>query len=183
MDPFETLGVAPSFALDPNELAARQRDLSRALHPDKFAGRPAGERRQALGRAIEVNQAHRALKNPLTRAEALLSRLDLALEGGNEPPASPEFLMEIMERREELRDAGRAKEPEKVERLAEAVRREEKALIEELAVAFDRALSSGGQGAPKSDSDVARSIHQHLGQLRYLRRLLDEADALLDDLL
>jgi hypothetical protein len=90
--------------------------------------------------------------------------------------------MEIMERREELRDAGREKDADRVERLAQAVRQEEKRLVEDLSAAFDRALSTEGQGTLTSDSDVARSIHQSLGQLRYLRRFLDEADAILDDL-
>lgn len=179
MDPFETLGVAPSFSLDVVELGERQRELSKALHPDRFVGRPAGERRQALGRAIEVNQAHRVLKNPLTRAEALLFRLELALPEGQEPQAEPMFLMEVMELREALRDAGRARDSAKVQRLASQVRGDEEALGEQLAANFAAVIDQGA-GA---DSALAREIHQNLGKLRYLRRFLDEAEAILDDIL
>ena len=48
----ELLGVPALFALDEQELEKRHRDLSRALHPDRYAGRPSSERREALSRAI-----------------------------------------------------------------------------------------------------------------------------------
>ena len=101
-DPFATFGLTPAFELDLNELEQRHRELSRALHPDRYAGRGASERRQALGKAIEVNEAWRRLKNPVKRAEALLERLGLAVSEEQEPKPAPEFLMDVMERREEL---------------------------------------------------------------------------------
>ena len=59
MDPFETLGVEPRFDLDLTALEKRHRELSGALHPDRYTGRPASERRMALDRAIKVNEAWR----------------------------------------------------------------------------------------------------------------------------
>lgn len=178
MDPFDTLGVAPSFSLSLEDLASRQRDLSRALHPDRFVGRPASERRAALGRAIEVNEAHRTLKNPLSRAEALLGRLGLSVPEGQELPASPAFLMEMMELREDLRTAGRAQNKAEVERLAAQVRGQEAILAQKLSVAFESAQE--GKQTPEA---TKLEIHQTLGSLRYLRRFLDEADAYLDEIL
>lgn len=178
VNPFETMGIAPSFALRLDDLAARQRELSKKLHPDRFVGRPAGERRAALGKAIEVNEAHRKLKDPLTRAEALLEHLGLQLEEGKGPQASPELLMETMERREALRDAGRARDEDTITELSDQVRKEERALLEELNAAFSLALSGGAT----IESPVAVQIHEKLGNLRYLRRFLDEADATLDEL-
>lgn len=172
------MGIAPRFALSLDELAARQRELSKTLHPDRFVGRPSGERRTALGKAIEVNDAHRKLKDPLTRAEALLEHLGLQLEEGAGPKASPEFLMEAMERREVLRDAGRAGDEETITKLAEQVKKEERALLDELDAAFSVAVSEGAT----IESPVAVQIHEKLGNLRYLRRFLDEADATLDEL-
>lgn len=172
------MGIAPSFALRLDDLAERQRHLSKTLHPDRFVGKPANERRAALGKAIEVNEAYRKLKDPLTRAEALLDHLGLALEEGQAPQASPDLLMETMERREALRDAGRSGDEETIHRLSDQVRREERALLEELNAAFSFALSGGAT----NESAVAGQIHEKLGNLRYLRRFLDEADATLDEL-
>lgn len=178
VNPFETMGLAPRFALDLEELASRQRELSKLLHPDKFVGRPATERRAALGRAIEVNEAHRALKDPLTRAQALLAHLRLELKEGEGPKASQGLLMETMERREALRDAGRRGDEEAVIDLARQVKEEEKVLLTELQQAFSEALEE----RVAAESPVAVRIHEKLGNLRYLRRFLDEADAVLDEL-
>lgn len=178
VNPFETLGIAPSFSLDAAELAARQRELSKALHPDRFVGRPPGERRDALGRAIEVNEAHRALKNPLTRAQALLEHLHWSIDEHDLPPASPELLMETMERREALRDAATAKDEARVESLKNEVKAEERELLDGLSELFASALSDSAS----PQSAVAARIQQKLVNLRYVRRFLDEADAILDEL-
>ena len=69
--PFVVLEIEPRFDLDPAALEARHKELSRALHPDRYAGRPASERRLALSKAIEVNEAYRALRDPIKRAEAV----------------------------------------------------------------------------------------------------------------
>src|SRR5689334_12410104 len=73
-DPFEVFGIPPRFEVDLAALELRHRDLSKALHPDRYAGAPAAERRLALNRAIEVNEAWRVLREPVKRAEALFAR-------------------------------------------------------------------------------------------------------------
>ena len=88
-DPFEALGVEPAFNLDLALLEQRHRDLSRALHPDRHASSGAAERRMALGRAIEVNEAFRKLKDPIRRAEALLALRGVQSGEGKDPPAPP----------------------------------------------------------------------------------------------
>src|SRR6188768_4067233 len=124
MDPFETLGVEPVFGLDLTILEQRHRDLSRALHPDRHAASGAAERRMALGRAIEVNEAYRVLKDPVRRAEALLSLRGVATGEGKEPPASPALLMAVMERREALAEARQTKNEAALTRLIAEVHAE-----------------------------------------------------------
>src|SRR5262245_5679063 len=104
-DPFDTLGVEPRFDLDLAALEDRHRALSGALHPDRYAGRPAAERRMALDRAIEVNAAWRALRDPVTRAEALFQRAGVEVGELAEPKPTPDLLVEMMEVREELAEA------------------------------------------------------------------------------
>lgn len=94
-DPFELLGVERRFSLDRAALEQRHRDLSRTLHPDRYVQSPPGERRMALERAVAVNEAFRALRDPLTRAEALLSAHGLAVGDAERPSQS--LLMEVME--------------------------------------------------------------------------------------
>lgn len=82
-DPFATLGLEPTFDLDVAASEQRLRDLLKATHPDRFAGAGAPERRRALNRSIDINEAWRAIREPIGRAEALLRRAGVqAAEAG-----------------------------------------------------------------------------------------------------
>lgn len=168
-DAFETLGVVPRFGLDPVELEQRHRALSAAIHPDRYAGRPAGERRQALGRAIEVNAAYRELKDPLRRGELLLARAPAHVD----PPIDDEFLMEALEAREELRELAKRRDVPGIEAALGRVEGLTRAIEADLSALLDVAEPS---------AESSRSAAELLGRLRYHRRYLDEARTHLDDL-
>jgi molecular chaperone HscB len=168
-DAFDILGIEPGFRLDPGVLADVHQKLSATLHPDRYVGRPASERRAALGRAIEVNEAYRVLKQPIDRGQLLLARLGVSPE----TEVDQEFLMDILELREALRDAGDAQDEDKIEELAERIRHRRVRAETELSELFEQALL-GESPAPK--------LARLLAELRYFERFLTEADALLDEL-
>ncbi len=172
-DPFETLGVPAKFDLELKALEQRHRDLSKALHPDRYAGASAAERRMALGRAIDVNEAWRVLRDPIRRAEALLRRAGVEVGETAEPKASPALLMEMMESREELATAARGKKLDEVLRLGEAMQTRFDATLERLSRTFDEA----GEDPQK----IVRALPV-LGELRYFRRFLDEVSAIEEEL-
>jgi molecular chaperone HscB len=168
VDPFATLGIARSFDVDLDATERVYRELSRALHPDKFVAAGPSERRAALGKAVEVNAAWRIVRDPVRRAEALLRLSGVEVSEGGEPKPEPEFLMDMLEQREALSDAKRARNLAAVRTMA--------AGIEARTRDVERALSEGfasGQGA----NLVAR-----LGELRFYRRFLDEVSAIEDEL-
>jgi len=167
-NPFEILGVDARYDLPSDELAKRHRQLSRTLHPDRYVNAPAAERRMALGRAIEVNEAFRALRDSVKRAESLARVLGLDIGETAEPAAAPELLMEMMEAREELADAHRAKDLSKVTAIAEQMRKREERCVDALGEKFS---------AGKANTAKLPLVLPVLGELRYVRRLLDEADA------
>jgi len=169
-DPFQTLGVEPAFTLDLPALEQRHRELSRALHPDRFAGRPASERRQALSRAIEVNEAFRTLRDPVQRAEAMLRRLGVVRQEGQEPKPDADFLMEVMELREALTEARRAGDLARVRELAAGVEGSAARAREALAELF------------ASKPVPVQVVERRLGELRYFRRFLEEAHAIEDEI-
>src|SRR5580704_16044101 len=105
MDPFAVLGIERRYDIDLAAVEKRHRELSRALHPDRYADAGAAERRLTLAKAVEVNEAWRTLRDPIARAEALFLLAGVAVGERNEPKPSPAFLMETMERREVLADA------------------------------------------------------------------------------
>lgn len=173
MDPFETLGIAPRFGLDLATVEQRHRELSRALHPDRYAGRPSSERRLALGKAIEVNEALRLVRDPSKRAEALLRRAGVVLTETSEPTSSQELLMEMMDAREELATAQATRDLVRLRRVGAA--------MSERAAATMRALGERLDGANGS-ADRLREALPLLGELRYVRRFLDEVAAIEEDL-
>ncbi|HEU4410639.1 MAG TPA: Fe-S protein assembly co-chaperone HscB [Polyangiaceae bacterium] len=178
MDPFDVFGIAPGFDLDPGALERRQRELARVVHPDRFAGAGAAERRRALSRAVDVNEAHRALRDPIRRAEALLRRLGVAVGELAEPKAPPHLLMEMMERREALASAHAARDAAELGRLEAWAEGREAEVLAALSAGFARALAEAGEGA----TGGAAGLVGRLGELRYLRRFLDEVRAIREDL-
>jgi molecular chaperone HscB len=169
MDPFATLGAPRRYDVDLQALERTHRQLSRALHPDRYVASSAAERREALARAVEVNEAWRIVRNPLRRAEALLSLSGVALGENREASPGSEFLLEILEQREALSDARRARDRKAVQTLAEVVRggmRE-----------AERELSSG------LAAGVREPLIGTLGKLKFYQRFLEEVSAIEDELL
>jgi len=169
MDPFATLGIARSYDVDLPAVEKTHRELSRAMHPDRFVGAAPSERRAALAKAVEVNEAWRIVRDPIRRAEALLKLEGVAVGEEGEPRAAPELLMEMLEQREALADARQAKDLAAVRRMAQA--------IEQRARDVERALAEGfarGQAA---------SLVGKVGELRFFRRFLDEVSSAEDEAL
>jgi len=163
-NPFALLGLAESFDLDLLELEKRVRDVQRNDHPDR-ASTPL-ERRLRMGRAVDVNEAFRTLKDDLSRARALLALRGFDVNS-NEQPAEPDFLMEVMELREALGDAREAKRLAEVSKLGGQVEK----LYTTTKAAFTERFA-------KNDFVAARSA---LARLRYYRRFLDEVAVIEDE--
>jgi molecular chaperone HscB len=172
-DPFNTLGIEARFDLDMSMVEKRHRDLSRTLHPDRYSGAPAAERRMALGRAIEVNEAIRLLRDPIRRAEALLRHAGVPMGEMTEPKPSNDLLMEMMDSREMLADAARKKDAPAIKALEISMRGQQDAVLAALAAGF---LAAAG------DVETLKSLLPKLGELRYLRRFLDEVSAIEEEL-
>jgi molecular chaperone HscB len=169
MDPFVTLGLPRRYQLDLRQLETNYRELQRVLHPDRHGSAAASQRRMNLLKAVEVNEAYRTLKNEVTRAEALL-----ALYAAGAPPEArqedPEFLMEVLELREELSEAHAAGDVAAVRVMADRAHRAKLAIDAQLGGAFET-LS---QGVSKAELTAARKL---LGRLKYYHRFLDEVSA------
>jgi molecular chaperone HscB len=174
MDPFRILGVEKRFDLDLAVLEKTHRELSRALHPDRFTGAGSAERRDALEKAASVNEAWRALRDPVKRAEALFVSLGVPVGDASEPKPSPAFLMEMLDEREALQGAREQKDLPRVEALGEKVRARMEKAEDELAAGFRR----DGMTA-----DDVRGLLPRLGELRFYRRFLEEVSAIEDEAL
>jgi molecular chaperone HscB len=77
---FGFFSLPPKLAIDTVALEKAFYALSRKLHPDRFAGKPAAEQEAALRESSRLNDAYRTLKDPIARTEYLLTLEGVELE-------------------------------------------------------------------------------------------------------
>ncbi|GAA0490657.1 MULTISPECIES: co-chaperone HscB [Tatumella] len=102
MNYFTLFDLPESFDIDTARLAEHFQTLQRQYHPDKFATSPEAERLKALQHAATINQGYQALRQPLSRAEYLLSLHGFDINNEQHTLRDTAFLMEQLELREEL---------------------------------------------------------------------------------
>jgi len=119
---FALFGLPPRYRFDPEKLDAAYRALQREVHPDRYAAAGDAERRVALQSSARVNEAYRALKDPVSRAQHLLSLrgIDALAETNTALPA--QFLQRALERREAVGDAQLARDADRLSALLREVR-------------------------------------------------------------
>ncbi|KJY84992.1 cobalamin 5'-phosphate synthase [Vibrio galatheae] len=112
MNYFELFGLPSQFNLDGSLLSSQFRELQKKFHPDNFATASERDRLMAVQKAAQINDAYQVLKNPISRAEYILSLNGVEIRGEQQTMQDPMFLMEQMELREELEDISSCAEPE-----------------------------------------------------------------------
>jgi molecular chaperone HscB len=174
-DLFAVLGLPARYAVDLAAAEAAYKDLSRQVHPDRYATADARARRASLARTVQLNMAWRTIKDPVRRAEYLLTRAGIDIGGKQPAPggderrtieigAPPAFLMEILELNDELAAARRGGDTVKVAFMAEEMRGRARESIKTIAAHLDT-------GARARLEEAARE----LVALRYYQRFIDEA--------
>jgi molecular chaperone HscB len=93
MDFYDALGLEPKLALDLDDLKKRFYDRSRQWHPDRFSRASSEEKQRSEEMTSMLNDAFRALRDPVSRAEYFLSQSGLELP----KDAPPELLEEVFE--------------------------------------------------------------------------------------
>jgi molecular chaperone HscB len=137
---FVLFGLPERFALDRADLDARWRKLQASAHPDKFAAEGAAAQRVAMQWSVRINEAHRRLRDPLSRAAYLCGLRGAPIEAHSNTAMPAEFLVQQMSWREALEDAGDA---QALARLDGEVRRAEQEMLDQVALALD----GGGDGS------------------------------------
>ena len=143
-DDFTLFGLAPRQALDRADLDARRRDLQARVHPDRFAAQGEAAQRLAMQWAIRVNQAYQRLKDPLRRAAYLCELRGVPVQAESNTAMPREFLMQQMQWREALEEAG---ERAAIEALDATVAQEANRLLDGLAVLLDEQSDAAAAAA------------------------------------
>lgn len=107
---FAVLALPERFCLDDSVIEEAWRKTIAVVHPDRFADRPAAERLVAQQWAGRINEAKDVLLDPVRRAQALLAKAGVDIGAETDTKMSREFLMEQLQWREALEEAGHQQE-------------------------------------------------------------------------
>jgi len=162
---FDLFGLPMRYGVDPAALDAAYRALQTEVHPDRFAGANDADKRLALQASARVNEAYRALKDPVQRAQYLLSLNGVDAVGETDTQLPLDFLERQLERREEASEALADADERTLSSLRQAVLADAREIEDRLA----RELDGGG------DYVSARPL---VRELTFLAKLADDIDGM-----
>ncbi len=134
-DDFELFGISRRFEQDRQHLDQRWRELQAEVHPDRFVTTAAAGQRVAMQWAVRVNEAYQRLKDPLRRAAYLCELEGAPIDAENNTAMPAGFLVEQLEWREALDDAGT---PGQVEALSAQVAAHRQQALAQLGKVLDQ---------------------------------------------
>jgi molecular chaperone HscB len=184
-DYFSFFGLPRTLTIDAQDLERRFRDLSRKFHPDYYYNAPPAERLASLERSSYLNDAYRALRNPVSRIEHLLAIEGLPPPKSEDPSGSgtakvpPALLEEVFALNEELDEIREQREsggdPARLRARLESARKpidfkreEHERQLEELARRWD----SQEQGARTDRQATLNALRDRLLERNYINNLL-----------
>ncbi len=94
---YDFFGVERKLTLDDAQLQKRFYELSRQWHPDKFIRKSAAEQDEALQATSLLNDGYRTLRDPIKRAEYLLTEEGFPIGEQRSKDVPPELLEEVFE--------------------------------------------------------------------------------------
>jgi Fe-S protein assembly co-chaperone HscB len=94
-------GVQKDPKINMKELTRRFRNIQSQIHPDKFSIKSKEEQDLSAEWSALINKAYKVLQTPVKRGEYLLELKGITLPEGN-TIQDPEFLMEMMEKNEQV---------------------------------------------------------------------------------
>jgi len=165
-DDFELFGLPARFAQERAAIDARWKELQREAHPDRFASQGAAAQRVALQWSVRINEAYQRLKDPLKRAAYLCELRGAPIEAESNTAMPAAFLMEQMEWREALDEAGSESD---LDALQEQLGRARRAALEAIRVALDE------------QADAAAAARQ-VRALMFIERFAQDVDARFEQL-
>ena len=169
---FELFGMPVGFLLDGAELSARYRELQKVVHPDRYAASGEQSRRLSLQSATMVNEAYQTLKDPLKRAQYLLTLKGMEIDAPQKTLNDPAFLMQQMELREALAGVRDMADPQaELDALLREIGNMSKTLVGQLAVQFE-----------ESSPEQLQAAAQTVQKMQFLNKLQAEAEAVEADL-
>lgn len=201
VDCFKALGVARKLAIDLPALERAYHNLSRKIHPDRFASSPVPVRTASLTSTALLTRSYRTLRDPIARGLYWLELNGEKLAENNKqvPIELAELVFEVQEQLAELRAAAKRGGANGIAREVGSRRGELQASMDaaggELARNFDRwdteRPDDHDDRKARDDRDVpdgpakrslTLELKQTLSKIAYLRTLIRDVDRELESL-
>src|SRR6188474_749140 len=184
-DYFSFLGVPRKLTLDAADLERRFRELSRKFHPDYYYNATPTERLASLERSSYLNDAYRALRNPISRIEHLLAIEGLPSAKSEDgtakvPPGLLEQVFELNEQLDEIREsresggdpAALRERLESARKPIDLKREEHEREVEALSAQWDRQAMV----SPAEKRATLDALRERLLERNYINNLLASID-------
>ena len=172
MNYFQLFGIDVVFDVDLNQLSQTYQTLQKSIHPDNFSRASSQEQLLAVQKSAEINDAYQTLKQPLLRAEYILTLRGVDLPNEQHTFGDTSFLMRQMELREMLEDVKHASD---VETALAAVQQE---LTQEYQQHFNELRAQVLENSAAANALAC----DNLRKLKFYQKLNIEVDRLEDSL-
>jgi molecular chaperone HscB len=181
LDCFAALGLPRKLTIDLDALERRYHELSRKIHPDRFASKGPKVRDASLRATATLTRSYRTLRDPVARGLYWLELNDEKLAENNKrvPPELAELVFEVQE---QLAEMQLSSDPEAaLERATEiAARRIELQFkMDERLAELDRNFAKWDQ--PADQKMLTLELKTTLSNIAYLRTLIRDVDRALEN--
>ena len=181
LDCFAALGLPRRLTIDLDALERRYHELSRKIHPDRFASKGPKVRDASLRATATLTRSYRTLRDPVARGLYWLELNGEKLAENNKrvPPELAELVFEVQE---QLAEMQLSPDPEEaLERATEiAARRIELQFkMDEALAELDRNFAKWDE--PTDEKMLASELKSILSNVAYLRTLIRDVDRALEN--
>jgi molecular chaperone HscB len=177
---FRFFGLNPKLIVDLPDLQKRFYELSRQWHPDKFSRKSADEQSQALEATAILNDGYRTLKDPVKRAEYMLTEEGFPIGEQRSKDVPPELLEEVFDLNmmlEELKSGDEDARPqlESAKQKFFGLRAHVDAELEKLFARYDESDAQS-----ETAQQALHEIRGVLNRRRYIENLIRDVDRALN---
>lgn len=180
LDCFAALGMPRALTIDLDALERRYHELSRKLHPDRFASKGPKVRDASLRATATLTRSYRTLRDPVARGLYWLELNGEKLAENNKrvPPELAELVFEVQEQLAEMQLSDPEEAHERATQIA-ARRVELQFKMDENLAELERHFAKWDQ--PADEKVLTLELKTILSNIAYLRTLIRDVDRALDN--
>jgi molecular chaperone HscB len=180
LDCFVALGIPRKLTIDLDALERRYHELSRKIHPDRFASQGPKVRDASLRATATLTRSYRTLRDPVARGLYWLELRGEKLADNNKrvPPELAELVFDVQEQLAEMQLADPEEAHERATQIA-ARRIELQFKMDENLAELERHFAKWDQ--PADEKMLTLELKTILSNIAYLRTLIRDVDRALEN--